>query len=204
MIVAPYSSSSARRSGVAFDGITHVSFRPFSFATSASEMPVLPLVGSSSSWPGSRSAASTIASATRSLIEPGRVLPLELRVDRAARRRELRQLDQRGVPDQVEQRASGTATGHRRQQDDGRAVAHRRVEAVAGAHVLAVDVDVHERLDLAVAVDARAERGDARRQILEQLAHGRAGGLDLARAARLRAQHRRDPDDVLTCAQNST
>ena len=70
MIVAPYSSSSARRSGVAFAGITHVSFSPLSFATSASEMPVLPLVGSSSSWPGSSSAASTIASAMRSLIEP--------------------------------------------------------------------------------------------------------------------------------------
>ncbi len=54
MIVAPYSSSSARRSGVAFDGITHVSFSPLSFATSASEMPVLPLVGSSSSCPGSQ------------------------------------------------------------------------------------------------------------------------------------------------------
>ncbi len=45
-----------------------------SFATSASEMPVLPLVGSSSSRPGSSSpeasAASIIAFATRSLIEP--------------------------------------------------------------------------------------------------------------------------------------
>ena len=70
MIVAPYSSSSVRRSGVAFAGITHVSFSPRSFATSASEMPVLPLVGSSSSWPGASSAASTIARATRSLVEP--------------------------------------------------------------------------------------------------------------------------------------
>jgi hypothetical protein len=45
-----------------------------SFATIASEMPVLPLVGSRSSRPGSSSpedsAASTIVFAIRSLIEP--------------------------------------------------------------------------------------------------------------------------------------
>ena len=45
-----------------------------SFATSASEMPVLPLVGSSSSRPGvsspAASAVSIISFATRSLIEP--------------------------------------------------------------------------------------------------------------------------------------
>jgi hypothetical protein len=67
-----------RRSGVAFEGITHVSFSPFSFATSASEIPVLPLVGSSSSCPGFRSAASTIASATRSLIDPVGFCPSSL------------------------------------------------------------------------------------------------------------------------------
>ncbi len=42
------------------------------------------------------------------------------------------------------------ATGHRRQEDDRRAVADRGLEAVARAHVLAVDVDVDERLQLAV------------------------------------------------------
>src|SRR6266516_178386 len=54
--------------------MTHVSGYPLSLATSASEMPVLPLVGSRSSRPGSSSpaasAASIIALATRSLIEP--------------------------------------------------------------------------------------------------------------------------------------
>src|SRR4051812_6574829 len=63
-----------RRSSVAFSGSTHVNAYPLSFATSASEMPVLPEVGSRSSRPGSSSpaasAASTIATATRSLIEP--------------------------------------------------------------------------------------------------------------------------------------
>ena len=62
------------RSSVAFSGITQVRGYPFSLATSASEMPVLPLVGSSSSRPGSSSpeasAASIIAFAMRSLIEP--------------------------------------------------------------------------------------------------------------------------------------
>ena len=72
-------------------------------------------------------------------------------------------------------------------------LADRRVEAVARADVLAVDVDVHERPDLAVAVDARPERGDALREVLEQLAHGRPGGLDLACAACLGAQHGREP-----------
>jgi hypothetical protein len=62
------------RSSVAFSGITHVRGYPFSFATSASEIPVLPLVGSSSLRPGlsspAASASSIIAFATRSLIEP--------------------------------------------------------------------------------------------------------------------------------------
>ena len=40
----------------------------------------------------------------------------------------------------------------------------RRVEALARAHVLALDVDVHERRDPAVVQDARAERGEARRR----------------------------------------
>ena len=73
-ISAPKSRSSRTRSSVAFSGITHVSGYPFSFATSASEIPVFPLVGSSSARPGSSSpeasAASSMAFATRSLIEP--------------------------------------------------------------------------------------------------------------------------------------
>ena len=69
-ISAPYSCRTSRRSGVAFAGITHVSFSPRSFATSASEIPVFPEVGSSSCAPGDSLAASTIDRATRSLIDP--------------------------------------------------------------------------------------------------------------------------------------
>jgi hypothetical protein len=54
--------------------MTHVRGYPFSLATMASEIPVFPLVGSRSARPGSSSpeasAASIIALATRSLIEP--------------------------------------------------------------------------------------------------------------------------------------
>ena len=93
----------ARRSGVALDGMTHVSFSPFSFATSAREMPVLPLVGSSSSCAGIEIGGLDHRERDAVLDRAGRVLALELRVDRAARRRQRLELDQRGVPDQVEQ-----------------------------------------------------------------------------------------------------
>src|SRR3954449_5525012 len=94
-------------------------------------------------------------------------------------------------------------TGHRREENHGRALAHRRVQAVARAHVLAVHVDVDERTDLTLAVDARAERRDARRQVLEELPHRGPRRPDLARAARLRAEDRRDSHDA-HLAQNST
>src|SRR3989442_10973223 len=96
-----------------------------------------------------------------------------------------------------------TATGHRRQEDHGRTVADGRVEAAARAHVLAVDVDVDERADLLAVVDALSERGDLDAQVLHQLAHRVAARLDLARAARLVAQHRGNLDDAHR-AQNST
>ena len=70
-------------------------------------MPVLPLVGSSSSRPGSSSpaasAASIIAFATRSLIEPVGFCALELRVDADRAGREAGQLDERRVADEVEE-----------------------------------------------------------------------------------------------------
>src|SRR5947208_10430386 len=103
----------------------------------------------------------------------------------------------------IRSRSELPTTGHRREQDDRRRLAHRRVEAVARAHVLAVDVDVDERPDLALAVDALAERRDAHAEVLEELADGRAGGLDLARAARLGAEHRGDAHDAHRL-QNST
>ena len=69
-----FASSLTTASAVAFSGITHVSGYPFSLATIASAMPVLPEVGSSRCRPAVSSpvasAASIIDRATRSLIEP--------------------------------------------------------------------------------------------------------------------------------------
>ena len=82
-------------------------------------MPVLPEVGSSSSRPGSSSpaasAASIIASATRSLIEPVGFWPSSFAYSRTdgfgARRR---QLDERGVAYELEEGAGGAdARAHR-------------------------------------------------------------------------------------------
>ena len=74
MISAPHIRSSWLRSSEVFSGITQTSRYPRSLAAIASEMPVLPLVGSRIVQPGrsrpSFSAATTIASAARSLIEP--------------------------------------------------------------------------------------------------------------------------------------
>ena len=52
MIVAPYISSSWRRSAEVFSGMTTVSWYPRSLATMAREMPVLPDVGSRIVAPG--------------------------------------------------------------------------------------------------------------------------------------------------------
>ena len=80
------------------------------------------------------------------------------------------------------------------------------LEAVLRAHVLALDVDVHERRQLVVLEQLAAQRGEAAEQVVEQLADGAAAGLDLARALRLAAQRRWDPHAAQcpTPAQNST
>src|SRR3954452_15811931 len=84
-----------------------------------------------------------------------------------------------GEPIRSSRLRASTAAGHCRQEDDRRAVADKGVEAVARAHVLAVDVDVHERLDRSVLVDALGERRDSRGEILEELTNIRPCSLDL-------------------------
>src|SRR6187431_1229339 len=116
-------------------------------------MPVLPLVGSSSSSPGSSPAASTIASATRSLIEPVGFWPSSFAYSLTSGLGESRGSSTSGVLPTRSRRLSATgclATGHCRKQDHGRAVGDGRLEAVACAHVLALDVDVDERRELVV------------------------------------------------------
>ena len=74
MISEPHISSNCLRSGLVFSGITQINLYPRTLAAIASEIPVLPLVGSRIVAPGfkrpSRSAASIIEIAVRSLIEP--------------------------------------------------------------------------------------------------------------------------------------
>ena len=74
MISAPHIRSSWRRSSEVFSGITQTSRYPLSRAAIASEIPVLPDVGSRIVQPGrrmpSRSAFSIIRNAGRSFTDP--------------------------------------------------------------------------------------------------------------------------------------
>src|SRR5581483_354811 len=185
--------SSRRRSSVAFSGITQVSGYPFSFATIASEIPVFPLVGSSSARPGSSSpeasAASIIASATRSLIDPVGFAPSSLAYSWTPGFGDSRVSSTSGVPPTRSRTlgASLLATGHRREQDHGRAFADRGLELVERADVLAVDVDVR-------VLELPLEAGEAGGEIVQELADRRAAGRHLALAADGGAQGRWDPD----------
>src|SRR4051794_24458454 len=95
----------------------------------------------------------------------------------------------------LEAAASLLATCHRGEEDDLRPLRDRGVEALAGADVLAADVRVHERREIAVLVELRAETREAGRQVVEHLAERAAGGFDLALAVRLVPQRGRDADD---------
>ena len=136
-----------------------------------------------------------------------RVLALELRVEpHAAVRREPRQLDERRRSDRArggEGVSDALAAGHRRQEDHRRALPTGVSRPCERAHVLVVDVDVDERRDLVPAVEhLAAEPGKALGQVVQHLAHRAARGLDLARAADLGAERRRDADSRsrATCA----
>ena len=92
----------------------------------------------------------------------GRVLALELRVDAHRPGREAGQLDERRVPDEVEEARSGrlAPAGHGGQENHGGAV-DAGLEPVERAHVLAAEVDVHERREPAVLEELRFERRDS-------------------------------------------
>src|SRR6476646_9799499 len=96
----------------------------------------------------------------------------------------------RGVLPTSERRLSATtaldtAAGHGGEQDHGRATLDRGIEAFQHADVLALDVHVDERGELLVLDELRAQAGEPRDQVVEQLAHGVAGCGDLPLAARL-------------------
>src|SRR5215210_6612067 len=120
-------------------------------------MPVLPLVGSSSSQPGSsspaHSAASTIASATRSLIEPVGFWPSSFAYSRTSGFGARRGSSTSGVFPTRSRRLAAVsvlatseglspghgASGHGRKEDHGRSVGDVRLEPVLRADVLALD-----------------------------------------------------------------
>src|SRR5919198_6212005 len=167
-------------------------------------MPVFPLVGSSSRRPGSSSpeasAASIIAFAIRSLIEPVGFWPSSFAYSRTDGSGVRRGSSTRGVPP-IRSRTLGAVAlaataGHGRKQDDGIGRRDGGLVAVARADVLAADVDVRE-LELA------AERREARREVVEEVADGLALGKHLALPARVVAERRRNPYDAHAPTSNS-
>src|SRR5437867_8453559 len=111
-------------------------------------MPVLPLVGSSSSRPGSSSpaasAVSTMALATRSLIEPVGFWPSSFAYSRTPGGAS-RASSTRGVfPTRSRSEAASALdpTGHGGEEDHFGVLGHCRLEPVERADVPAIDVDV--------------------------------------------------------------
>src|SRR3954471_14611843 len=121
-------------------------------------MPVLPEVGSRSFPPGSSSpaasAASIMASATRSLIEPVGFWPSSFAYSRTDGFGARRGSSTSGVLPTSSSREPAVRTleptGHGGQEDHRRSMLDRRVESVERADVLPLDVDVYEGRDLVV------------------------------------------------------
>src|SRR4029450_7487558 len=78
---------------------------------------------------------------------------------------------------------------HRGEKDHRFALGNWRLVALAGADVLAADVDVR-------VVELLTDTGKARGGVVERVGHGLAVGEHLALAACLIAQRRWDPDDA--------
>src|SRR5213593_952062 len=109
----------------------------------------------------------------------------------------------RGVSPMSDRRLSATSelgtAGHGGQQDHGRAGLDGGVETVERPHVLALDVDVHERGDVAVLDELRAQPGETRGEVVQELAHGAADGGNLALATGLGAKRRWNADRRHAC-----
>src|SRR5262245_18370233 len=169
-------------------------------------MPVLPLVGSSSARPGwsspEASAASIIATAMRSLIEPVGFCPSSFAKTRAPRSGRSRSSWTSGVSPirsssegAVRTRLKGSARRaacHRGQENGPGRVVDLGVEAVQRADVFADDVHVDERGQVAVLHDLAAQTGEAVGEVDDHLAHGAAVRDVLLLAAGLGAERRGD------------
>src|SRR3954451_17116795 len=96
----------------------------------------------------------------------------------------------------------GTAAGHRGQQDHRRVVRDGCVESLRQrAHVLALEVHVDERRDVAVLDELVRKTGITRDEIVNHRAHGLAARVDLALAADLRAERGWEANRGHACAR---
>src|SRR5690606_9357417 len=150
----------------------------------ASEMPVLPLVGSRMVQPGvsrpSFSACSTIQSAGRYLMEP-----VGLRSSSLAQTRTSAEGERRGSPtigvrptESVSDSNRMSPAGYGREHGDRVAVGDLGAEPAEEAHVLVVQVDVDEAAQAVVVDEAVLDAGVAGLQVGDQLVQGGAFGAD--------------------------
>src|SRR3954470_7749322 len=196
--------------------MTQMSLYPRCRATIASEMPVLPLVGSRIVAPGcsepSFSAASIIAIAARSLIDPVGLWSSSLAHSRTSGVGDRLGSPTSGVPPRESTseakrairalpgrrtgRGSRSAAARDRREDRHRvAVLDLGVERTGEAHVLVVDVDVDEAVQLALLGDeAVLQAGVLAVEVVDERAEGGAAALDGLVAAGVGAQDGRDPD----------
>src|SRR3954471_12110242 len=167
----------------------------------ASEMPVLPDVGSSTVTPGrsspSFSAAATMYRAARSFTDP-----VGLSVSSFAQSRTSGDGDKRGSPtsgvrptDSSSESNRKLSAGDSRQDGDRVPVVQSRLEPAEEADVLVVDVDVDEPVQPAVLGDEpTAQPRVPPVEVVEQAGEGLALALDGLLAVGVRAQDRGDPD----------
>src|SRR5829696_898179 len=175
----------------------------------ASEMPVLPLVGSRIVAPGwsepSFSAASIMAIAARSLIDPVGLWSSSFAHNRTSGVGDSDGSPTSGVPPSEStseaKRAISVLPGERSAAGDGGqdrdrvAVLDLGVQRTGEAHVLVVDVDVDEAVQLALlGHEAVLQAGVLGVEVVDERTEGRATALDGLVAAGVRAQDGRDPD----------
>src|SRR5712691_6291906 len=178
----------------------------------ARAIPVLPLVGSMMmrSVPGYRSpfssAASSIASATRSFTDPDGLAPSSLAHSRTPGLGLKPGSSINGVLPMARSMDVGIRTASsvmpfslaacdRRQDRDDVTFLDRCFETLEVAHVLVIDIDIDEGPLLAGRQEKLASKTRvARIDVVDQLAQGRALGGKTAFAADCRAQHGRNAD----------
>src|SRR4051812_21019709 len=176
----------------------------------ASEMPVLPLVGSRIVQPGRStpvfSACSIIFSAGRSLIEPVGLRSSSLAHRRTSGAGESVGNPTSGVPPtesrRLSKRIAGSArpgaTRDGREHDDLVAVGELGAETAGEPDVLVVDVEVHEAAQVVLAVlgldQPVLDAGVSRFQVVDQLDQRGTGAVDRLLPSGVRAQNGRDAD----------